>query len=395
MLYFPLSAFFGLANLTYACLNFQLLKGLGKLEDSEKPDQPQSVGPSSIPSPLTTPLCTVLIAARNEENRLPKCLVCLSLQDYPKDRLQIVVVNDRSTDATEKILNDWSQKFAGQLKVIHITESKAGFSPKKYALSEGLKIATGEFILTTDADCIMSPQWISSIVSEFKPETGLVLGMTSYYPMDKKDLAWGTQALEFLSYGIVAAALIGLKFPVHGNANNIAYRRKVYDASTGIAAHASIVSGDDDFLIQGIHKLGDWKIHYSVKKASQVQTEPPLSWKQFWEQRKRWASKCSFYEPKQTLFLAGIFAYYALIPIFLLAGLFDSFFLVLGVGGFVVKTGTDFLVMKKGTRIFYKQELMQWFFSTSVIHIPVIIAAVVAGSFGEFTWRDTAVRKKV
>ncbi len=383
MLFLPVLIFLGVANSIYAYLNFQLLKGLGRLA-SDRPTPPSR-----------SPSVTILIAARNEESRIRKCLECLMVQDYDPQKLQIIVVDDRSEDGTAAILQEYVAKRPHGFDPISLSETAPGFSPKKYALSQGLLKATGEIIVTTDADCIMSPAWVSSLVAEFSEDTGLVLGMTSYYPMGKEDLAWGVQALEFLSYGVVAAALVGLRFPVHGNANNIAYRRKVYDQASGFASHGSIVSGDDDFLIQSIHKLGQWRIRYSVQSESQVQTEPPLSMGQFWEQRKRWASKCSLYAPKQVAFLGGIFCYYAFIPICLLAGTVHRGFLAAGVASWCVKTGTDWLVMRRGTRVFSKRPLMRWFIPTSLLHIPLIIAAVVRGSFGEFTWKGQKHRRKM
>lgn len=390
MLFSPVSVFFGLANLVYAVLNLQLLKGLRNLTQGRRTD-----GKADSPMGPTLPTVTVLIAARNEELRIPKCLDCLMSQDYDARRLQIIIVDDRSDDGTASVLSAYCDRFPGRLTIRTLKETGRGFSPKKYALSRGLEEATGEIIVTTDADCIMSDGWISAIVSEFADDTGLVLGMTSYYALSGETASSGTQALEFLSYGIVAAGLVGLNFPVHGNANNIAYRRKVYNEAASFASHGNIVSGDDDFLIQGIHKLGRWKIRYSVHPESQVQTEPPLSLGQFWEQRKRWASKCSLYEAKQTAFLACIFAYYALIPIFMILGLYQARYLALGLAGFGVKTGTDYLVMREGTATFSKKELMRWFPITCLVHIPLIIAAVLAGSFGEFTWKGQRVRRKI
>jgi multisubunit Na+/H+ antiporter MnhB subunit len=265
-----------------------------------------------------------------------------------------------------------------------------------------MKEARGEIILTTDADCLMGPRWISTLVEQFTGNVGLVLGMTSYYRLPlpggtgKPPRFWGTQALEFISYGIVAAALVGLRFPVHGNANNIAYRRKVYDLASGFDGHGRIVSGDDDFLIQSIHALGRWDIRYAVHPDSQVQTEPPLSLRQFWEQRKRWASKCGFYKPKQASFLAAIFVYYVTILSCLVMGLglrSPGLFLA-GLGSWGIKTGMDWLVMRSGLALFGRKELLRHFASAAVIHIPLIIAAVAAGSVMGFTWKGQVHRRR-
>jgi cellulose synthase/poly-beta-1,6-N-acetylglucosamine synthase-like glycosyltransferase len=194
---------------------------------------------------------------------------------------------------------------------------------------------------------------------------------------------------------VVAAALIGLRFPVNGNANNLAYRREVFDAVSGFSSHGGIVSGDDDFLIQSIHKEGRWGIRYAVTPDSQVRTEPPGDLRQFWEQRKRWASKCSLYQPKQVAFLALIFAYYLSIPLALLAGAFQRQWLYLALAGLAVKTGSDWMVMRRAAKLFGKESLMRAFLPTAVLHIPLIIAAVLAGSFGEFTWKGQTHRRKV
>ena len=382
MLFPPVLIGLGAANAVYSALNLQLIRGLANLAKR----QVRPVGP--------LPSVSILIAARNEELRIRKCLECLNVQDYPPEKLQIIVVDDRSDDGTAAILAEYAARLPGRFRFLSLTETAPGFSPKKFALSQGLQIATGEIIVTTDADCIMAPAWISSLVAEFTPDTGLVSGLTTYYEVSNG--TWqGVQALEFFSYAVVAAALIGLRFPVNGNANNLAYRREVFDAVAGFSSHGGIVSGDDDFLIQSIHRQGRWKIRYAVTPESQVRTEPPLSVGQFWEQRKRWASKCSLYQPKQTIFLSVIFSYYAVIPICIAAGLFQHRWLLPGIASWCIKTGTDWLVMRRAAGVFGKKELLRWFIPTSLLHIPLIIAAVVAGSFGEFTWKGQRHRRKV
>jgi cellulose synthase/poly-beta-1,6-N-acetylglucosamine synthase-like glycosyltransferase len=375
--------FLGAANLAYVLLSLRLLQGLAKLGE---------VRPISGEKPAVT----VLIAARNEEKHIGKCLDSLLAQTYPPGKLQIVVVDDRSQDATAALLEKYREQAPDRLTVVSLAETPPGVSPKKHALGQGMSQARGEIILTTDADCLMGPGWVAALVENFDEGTGLVLGMTSYYRLPPPEPRfWGTQALEFISYGIVAASLVGLRFPVHGNANNIAYRRKVYDLAAGFSSHGNIVSGDDDFLIQGIHALGTWNIRYAVGPESQVQTEPPLSLRQFWEQRKRWASKCGFYKPKQAAFLACIFLYYALILSFLLVGLGHWPLLLVGLGSFGIKTGMDWLVMRNGLQLFGKRELLRYFGSAAVMHIPLIIAAVIAGTLVGFTWKGQTHKRKL
>ena len=150
MLFPPLLVFLGAANSIYAYLNLKLLRGLSNL-----------ARPRTAP-PFPHPNLTQLNAAPNQQTPIRQFQDCLRLQDYPWDKLQIVVVNDRSTDATEDILRDYAIRWPGRFNAITLTETAPGYSPKKYALSRGLLQATGDIIVTTDADCIMAPAWIST-----------------------------------------------------------------------------------------------------------------------------------------------------------------------------------------------------------------------------------------
>ncbi len=377
-----LAALISLLNLGYWVLHRRLLQGLGNLgRNRSNPDRP----PISI-----------LIAARDEEARLADCLSALLAQDYPPAKTQIIVVDDRSTDGTAGILADFQSRHPGRIQSLRVDQTDPTVSPKKYALSLGMVEAQGEIILTTDADCTMGRQWASALVEQFAPGTGMVLGLAAFYePVKRQRMVWEVQSLEFLSYSVVASSLVGLGFPVHGNASNIAYRKTAFDEVSGFDSHKNITSGDDDFLLQAIHKSGRWDIKYSVLKETEVQTAPPESLRHFWEQRKRWAGKCGFYQPRQVAFLGAIFGYYLLILSALAGGIFSRRLLRLGLFGFAVKTLADFKVMRAGMRLYGKPEMMKAFVPTAIIHIPLIVGAVLFGLRGQFTWKNQTTRSRI
>src|SRR5215467_6492827 len=95
------------------------------------------------------PRISLLFAARDEEEKLPTALETLEKIDYPK--LEIVAVDDRSTDATGRILDEFAAKHP-RLKPLHVRELPRGWLGKPHALQEGYKTATGEWLLFTDAD---------------------------------------------------------------------------------------------------------------------------------------------------------------------------------------------------------------------------------------------------
>ncbi len=107
------------------------------------------------------PKVSVIIPACNEEKTIEKALLSLLLQNYPN--LEIVVVNDRSTDRTLAVVEQIALRFP-ELLIQTITELPVGWMGKSHALSVGAEIATGEYLLFTDADIVMDKNVISRAV---------------------------------------------------------------------------------------------------------------------------------------------------------------------------------------------------------------------------------------
>lgn len=383
-----------LASLVYALLTRSLLQGLSRLREQNPGFSPQSEANTDLNVDPALPRLAVLIAARDEAENLPDLLTSLMHQDYPADAFTVWVVDDRSADSTPRILAEFAAKYSGRLHYRRVEKVPAGVSPKKHALSLALKEAKGDIFVTTDADCRMSPKWLRTVARHFTPETGLVLGLTTYTRNPKARFGQGIADLEFASYAFVAASLVGLGFPVTGNANNIAYRREAHEDQKKTLRHDHLISGDDDFLLQGIHATGKWKIRYMLAPESAVTTAPPDNARHFWEQRKRWASKCLHYQPRQVVFLGLIYAYYAGILLGLLLAGLGPIFGCIALGAFILKTSCDYLVMRKATALFGQSDLMRSFIGAALLHIPLIVFAVIAGSLGSFTWKGQAFKTK-
>ena len=121
------------------------------------------------------PFVSVIIAARNEEKNIGAVLNDLLNQDYPCDKLQIVVVDDYSEDGTRRVV----EKCIAKDKRVHLREARFSKSPytyKKRALHAGIRASGGEIILTVDADCRVPCGWIRGMVAHFVPEIDLVAG---------------------------------------------------------------------------------------------------------------------------------------------------------------------------------------------------------------------------
>ena len=113
------------------------------------------------------PKLSVIVACRNETTCIENCIRSLFRQDYPD--LEVVAINDRSTDDTGEILDRLAVEFFNRLKVVHVSMLPAGWFGKPHALDQGLKSATGSLICFTDADCeFLAPSALRTTVAEMQ-----------------------------------------------------------------------------------------------------------------------------------------------------------------------------------------------------------------------------------
>jgi len=228
---------------------------------------------------------SVVIAVRNEEVSIGPLLDSLLLQDFPHSNFEVVFIDDHSKDLTEQIISSWI-KDNPHLTCNLIHSSGNG---KKQALTEGIRKAKGEIILTTDADCVLPVNWISGMVMSFKPDTTLVIGLVKI--RQRKSLFSKLQALEFSSLMGSGMAMYALGFPVMCNGASLAFRKKSFEAVNGYEGNLHIPSGDDEFLMRKLGKRFPGSIKSIEWPSIVVATQPQSSLKSFIYQRLRWAGK--------------------------------------------------------------------------------------------------------
>jgi len=228
---------------------------------------------------------SVIVAMRNEAATITTLLNTLLTQKYPRDKFEVILVDDHSADNTCGVIIEW-MKDNPTMKVHLLTSGGTG---KKMALSEGIHHAQGEFMLTTDADCQLPADWILQMVNSFAPTTSMVIGLVKIHP--GKSLFSKLQALEFSSLTGSSMALQALGLPVMCNGASLAFRKSKYEALHGYEGNLHIPSGDDEFLMRKLNKNFPGSIT-SVKGLSMVvATHPQPTLKSFVHQRLRWAGK--------------------------------------------------------------------------------------------------------
>jgi cellulose synthase/poly-beta-1,6-N-acetylglucosamine synthase-like glycosyltransferase len=337
---------------------------------------------------------SVIIAARNESKNIVDCLQTIFRQTILPDLYEVIVVDDRSTDTTAALVESLRKQHSN-LRLIRVTETPAGIAPKKYAILEGMKKVKNDIIVLTDADCRVKTTWLETIDRFITEKTGLVQGVTVYRTMAGINPALlEFQSVDFFSHTVVSAAAIGINLPLNSNANNLAFRKKAFDEVGGYGDEESIISGDDDLLLQRIWKSGKWEVAYMADKAGAVETFPTSTLKGILEQRKRWGSITVHYNPIQTLLLAGVFLFYCAIPILLLGGIFSLMSLALGGGMLLLKIAGEYVLMVPATSRFGQKHLLKWIAPASLPQALLVIYAVLFGVFGKFKWKEQDFNRK-
>jgi glycosyltransferase involved in cell wall biosynthesis len=249
--------------------------------------------------PPTTPQHSVslIIIARNEAENLKSLIPALLHQNYAD--FEIIIVNDRSTDETQAILEQY-QKQDNRLKIIHIQSGHQEINPKKYALKTAIHQAQNEMIMLTDADCMPhSENWIQHIQSKFTHHIGIVLGFSPYF----KKQGFLNQCIQFETFYTAVQyfsfTLIGC--PYMGVGRNLAYRKLLFTQSNALDKFKEITGGDDDlFINQSAQKN---KVAICLNAESYMYSHPKTSWKEWYHQKIRHLSVGKYYHPIHQIIL--------------------------------------------------------------------------------------------
>jgi poly-beta-1,6-N-acetyl-D-glucosamine synthase len=329
------------------------------------------------------PSVSVIIPAHNEEDKLAATLTSLSKQQY-RGKLEFVIVNDRSRDATSEII----QRFVDQdarFRLVNVTEPSKRFAPKVNAVNTGIQNSTGEIIMASDADCQYPARWVSSMVSHFEPDVAMVVGyVESTRVGGAKNWVERFESTDWFSLMLTSRSLTHFGWKFASSANNQAYRRSAFEAIGGFGASGRAPSGDEDLLTQRMGRLPGMRVVFASAADSRVLTRPVPNLGALLSQRRRWVSRYHHTLHYHPAFMTSI-------------GMlgFSSVFLVLGViltpfvpeldpwvyGLWAVKLGVEMYGMGLGTEQLERRDL--WGLTTFVwalLH-PFFIATVVIWSF--------------
>lgn len=344
---------------------------------SAQEDRPKSQG--DLPS------VSVIIPCRNEAEHIGSALHDLASQDYPVELLQVLVVDDRSTDGTGDIVADYAGKLPG-LILLRVETCPENVSPKKHAILKGLKVATGEVIVTTDGDCRFQPGWIRSLIADFAPDVGVVTGLTIFNRGRSEPFWQRLQQLDYLSHSFFAAGAIGKGLAFNCNGSNLALRRRAFEDVGGYDQFRQVVTGDDTLLIQRIRHAQKWRIHFNVKPEALVRSWPEETPEQVFNQRLRWGSGGLSYSPGPRSFALLTFAFFLMLlasPLAWGVGLISTAWVFL----WALKIIQEGRVMASGWKVFGLRPDWPTFAMLELVHVPAILIFSIGGHLFGFRWK--------
>ncbi|AMR30922.1 glycosyl transferase [Mucilaginibacter sp. PAMC 26640] len=344
--------------------------------------------PTTDGAPHTTKV-TILIAARDEEQRIRYTIEDIIAQDYPRHLVEVIIVDDHSSDNTADIIRSYA---ADGIKLMQLQADKPLNSYKKKAIAEAIALSTGELMVATDADCRMGTKWLSSVVAYYETHHPVMISSPVTY-FEERSLFERLQTLEF-SYLIgIGAAFIGNGRASTCNGANLAYRKDIFYEVGGFKGIDDLASGDDELLLQKVAVKYADRIGFLKNSEAVVYTHAKHTLQEFLQQRRRWASKSTRYKDKWVVALAVcIWLFNLSLLVNAALSFYDLFFFRLFLVQFVLKYVFELAFLLPIMSFFKRTGLVGLLIILSPIHIIYFVYVGLIGNTRKYSWKGRVVR---
>jgi len=348
-----------------------------------------AAGLQRLPRPAGSeqPMVSVIIAMRNEARNIPRLLPALLAQEYPRDRLEIVVVDDDSSDDSAVRLQTFIEGSPVRIRLLHSAGREQSMSPKKQALAFAIDRAQGELLLLTDADCIPPPHWVAGMVRYFSGSVGLVVGFSPLEIPPPRSISEQLIALESLSLAALSAGTAGWGRAATCNGRNLAYRKQVYKEVGGFHDIAHLASGDDDLFLKMVVEKTRWRAAYALQPATAVPSQQPRKPKDLIWQRLRHASKSMHYSAPMMVVLSAVYLY----NLALLAGLAFSLTTSRSIHWiallWTMKAAGEGVLLGRFAREMDRQRLLAVFPLAEFLHVFYVVVFGALGPILRVRWK--------
>jgi len=335
---------------------------------------------------VSTPV-SIIIAARNEERFISRCLASLLEQDYPHTLMEIIVVDDQSDDRTADIIRSFSNR---GVKLLQLSDEMLG--GKKTAISQGIAAAQYNTIITTDADCIYPEGWVRTML-DFQSTHDAVFVAAPVMFREENNFTERFQSLDLIALQSVTAVAVSKQWFNMCNGANLLYTKEAFEKVKGFEGIDNIPTGDDMLLMEKIASAYPGKVKYCLSKEAIVVTEPMQTWGMFLQQRIRWASKSTHYQSLSIkLVLLSVYLLNLSLLVLLCASVWFPLLGLMSLGMMLAKYVLELMLMKSAARFFEKKDLLRWFGISQPMHILYTVCAAMLGWVKRYEWKGRAVR---
>jgi cellulose synthase/poly-beta-1,6-N-acetylglucosamine synthase-like glycosyltransferase len=341
---------------------------------------------------------SVLVPARNEEENIGSCLQSLAAQRYPRDRFEVIVIDDHSTDGTADIAKGFAGLPVRYLSLAAIPAAETVTAHKKFAIETGIGIATGELIVTTDADCVFDPGWLLTLVACYEERGAKFIAapvrIGGAAGPGQHSLLGIFQTLDFITLQGITGAAVYKGIHSMCNGANLAYAREAFYEVGGFKGIDHIPSGDDMLLMHKIFLRYPDQVFFLKSRDAIVSTRPETRWKEFFHQRIRWASKADRFDDKRIFWVLLLVYFVNLLFLALaIAAGWDSWWGFLLLVLLVAKTMVEYPFVADVAGFFGQRRLMGYFPLLQPLHIGYTLIAGWLGNFGSYRWKDRKIAK--
>ena len=349
---------------------------------------------ASEKSPITK--FSVIIPARNEASNIEACIAGIRAQNYPSHLFEIIVVDDFSEDETaQKVLKIAQQHSNVQLlRLQDFTKDENLVAYKKRAIEIAIEKANHPWIVTTDADCSFTNNWLASYDAYIQEHDSVMVAAPVAYTNTGSFLSI-FQVLDFISLQGITAAAVASGSHTLCNGANLCYSKEAFERVGKFSGIDHLPSGDDMLLMHKMKKSYPGKIGYLYAQNAVVTTAPSDTMGLFIQQRIRWASKASGYQDKIIFWILLLvylvnFSLLVYLPINALQkGNINNWLILMG-----CKTLIEIPFMYASAKFFKQQKLLWWFALMQPFHIVYTVVAGWFGTFGSYIWKGRTIMQQ-
>ncbi|MFY7963529.1 MAG: glycosyltransferase, partial [Chitinophagaceae bacterium] len=297
---------------------------------------------------------SIIIPARNEAKNIAKCIHSVCNNNYPSNLFEVFVVDDFSEDETAAIVAQLQQQYQN-LNLIQLSKvvDKTNLnSYKKKSIEVGIANASNDFIVCTDADCIVPENWLKNFDAHLQKTRAVFVAAPVEF-FKEKTLLSEFQYIDFLAMQCITAAAVSNGFQTMCNGANLVYSRNVFYRVDGFKGIDTIASGDDMLLMEKIKAKFHNQVNYLFSKDVVVKTPAAATISEFLNQRIRWASKSKNYKDVNVIMVL-ILVYSLNVGLFfgLLLGLFNISLLLKILCLIVVKSVVEYYFLYQSKNLF-------------------------------------------